>query len=107
MELTIELKAKPGKFQELYQSLQALIPTIRKAKGCSDCRIWRDVEDGEVFFLSVQWQTPARLEDYVKSVSGGALFGALDLLSETAKVRFGQDTPWEGIDRLKRMRKNR
>jgi len=105
MELTIEMRAKPGKFQELYQSLQALLPTIRKAKGSSDCRIWRDVEDGEIFFLSVQWQSRATLEHYVRSSSGAALLGALDLLSETAKVRFDHDSPWEGIDSLKRMRK--
>lgn len=105
MELTIEMRVKPGKFQELCQTLQALLPTIRKAKGCRDCRIYQDVEDGEVFFLSVHWQNRARLEHYVRSNSGGALIGAVDLLSETAKVRFGQNGPWEGIDALKRMRK--
>jgi len=105
MELTIETRAKPGKFHELYQTLQALLPTIRKEKGCSDCRIWRDVEDGDVFFLSVQWETPTALEHYVRSAGGAALLGALDLLSETAKVRFCHDSPWEGIDSLKRMRK--
>ena len=105
MDLTIEIRAKPGKFQELYQTLQALLPTIRKEKGCRDCRIYRDVEDGEIFCLSVDWEAPANLEHYMKSSSGIALLGALDLLSETAKVRFGQDSPWEGIDSLKRMRK--
>jgi len=105
MELTIELRARPGKFQELYQTLQAILPTIRKAKGCRDCRIYRDVEDGEVFFLSVRWQDQARLEHYVRSVSGIALVGAIDVLTERAKVRFGQNGPWEGVDVLKRMRK--
>jgi quinol monooxygenase YgiN len=107
MELTIEMKAKPDKVQELYQTLQALLPTIRKEKGTGECRIWRDVEDGEVFFLSVHWREQARLEHYMRSASGGALLGAVDLLSETAKVRFGQDSSWNGIDRLKRMRKKR
>jgi quinol monooxygenase YgiN len=105
MELTIEMRAKPGKFQELYQTLQALLPTIRKEKGCSDCRIWRDVEDGDGFFISVIWQARARLEHYMRSASGAALLGAIDLLSETAKVRFSHDSPWEGIDSLRRMRK--
>ena len=105
MELTIEIRAKPGKFQELYQTLLALLPTIRSEKGCRDCRIYRDVEDGEVFFLSVDWEARASLEHYVRSSSGIALLGAVDLLSEKAKVRFGQDSPWEGIDTLKRMRK--
>jgi quinol monooxygenase YgiN len=105
MELTIEMKAMPGKIQELYQTLQALLPTFRKEKGCRDCRVYRDVEDGEIFFLTVDWEARASLEHYLQSGSGSALLGAIDLLSETAKVRFGQDSPWEGIDTLKRMRK--
>jgi quinol monooxygenase YgiN len=105
MELTIEIRVKTDKFQELYQTLQALLPTIRKEKGCSDCRIYRDVEDGEIFYLSVHWKAVASLVHYMKSSSGNALLGAIDLLSETAKVSFGQDAPWEGIDSLKRMRK--
>ena len=50
IKLTIEVKARQGKIQELYQTLQALLPTIRKEKGCRDCRIYQDVEDGGGFF---------------------------------------------------------
>jgi hypothetical protein len=39
------------------------------------------------------------------SSSCSELFGAVDLLSEMVQVRFGKDSPWEGIDNLKRMRK--
>ncbi len=106
MKLTIEIRARVGKLQELYQTLQALLPTIRGEKGCLDCRIYRDMEEGEVFFLSAHWQARVDLEDYVRSGSGSALLGAVDLLSETAKVRFGQDSPWEGIDSLKRMKRS-
>lgn len=105
MELTIEMKAMTGKIQEFYQTLQTLLPTIRKEKGCRDCRICRDVEDGEVFFLSMDWDTRASFKQHIRSVSGSALLGAIDLLSTAARVRFGQDSPWEGIDSLKRMRK--
>ena len=105
MDLTIEIRVKPGNFQELYQTLQALLPTIRKEKGCRDCRIYRDVEDGEVFCLSVHWVAQTSIEHYVSSGSGGALLGAIDLLSEKVGVKIGHDAPWEGIDILKRMRK--
>jgi len=40
----------------------------------------------------------------MRSGSGSALLGAVDLLSDTAQVRFGKDSPWEKIDSLKRMR---
>ncbi len=105
MELMIELRARPGKFYEFYQTLQALLPTIRKGEGCRECRIFCEVENGEVFFIWINWLDQAQLEDYMRSGSGAALLGAVDLLSEGTKVRLGQDEPWEGIDALKRMRK--
>jgi quinol monooxygenase YgiN len=105
MEFMIEMKAVPGKFQELYQTLQALLPMFRKEEGCRDCKVFRDIEDGEVFFLSVDWDTKESLETYARSASCSALLGAVDLLSSEARVRFGQDSAWEGIDSLKRIRK--
>jgi quinol monooxygenase YgiN len=104
MELIIEFKTKTGKFQELYQTLLGLLPTIRKEKGCGECRIYRDVEDGEVFCLSGQWEAQANLEHYLRSTNGLALLGVIDLLSEKAAVKTGHDALWEGIDVLKRMR---
>ncbi|MCX5914165.1 MAG: antibiotic biosynthesis monooxygenase [Deltaproteobacteria bacterium] len=104
MELTIEFKARPGKFQELDQTLQALLPTIRNEKGCRGCRIYRDVEDGEIFFLSGHWEAQADLEHYIRSTNGMALLGAIDLLTERAAVKTGHDKPWEGIDVLKRIK---
>jgi hypothetical protein len=47
--VTIEIKAQRGKPQELYQTLQALLPTMRKDKEYLGCRISRDVEDGTSF----------------------------------------------------------
>lgn len=105
MKLTIKIRAKHGKLQELYQTLQAIIPTIRKEKGCRECRIYQDVEDGEIFFLDVQWDAQENLEHYMRSRSGSALLGAIELLSEKEGVRIGDDTPWEAIDSLKKMRK--
>jgi len=105
MMLTIEIRAKEEKFQEIYQMLNALVPTIRKEKGCMECRIYRDVEDGNVFFISVQWRKMADLVNYMGTNSGSALLGAIDLLSETARVMLGKDSPWEGIDALKCVRK--
>jgi quinol monooxygenase YgiN len=104
MKLTVELRARPEKTQELHQTLQALLPSIRREKGCRDCRVWRDVEDTEIFFLAIDWETRGSLEQALRSDSGGAFLGAVDLLSETAKVRLGDDSPWEGIDSLRRMR---
>lgn len=105
MELIIEIKTKPEKLQELYQTLQSLLSMIRKEKGCLEYRFCRDIEEEKIFFISINWQTRANLENYLRSVSGSAFLGAIDLLSETAKVRFGKKKPWKGIDALKKIRR--
>ena len=105
MTLTIEVRSKPGKVNELYQTLQALLPTMRKEMGCQACRVTRDSEDGELFFLSGEWDAPGSFDGYLRSGSGSALLGALDLLGESARVRTGADERWEGIETLRRIRK--
>jgi quinol monooxygenase YgiN len=105
MTLTIEVRAKPGKVNELYQTLQALLPTMRKELGCHASRVSRDMEDGELFFLSSEWDVSASFDDYLRSGSGSALLGAIDLLGESARFKTGSDEKWEGIDALRRIRK--
>jgi quinol monooxygenase YgiN len=105
MNLTIEVKVRSEKFHELYQTLQALLPTMRTEDGCRESHIYRDVEDGEVFFFLTSWDDVANIVNYMRSTSGSALLGAVDLLSKTVRVRMGGDSPWDGIDVLKRMRK--
>jgi quinol monooxygenase YgiN len=104
MELSIEIKVKPGSCREFYQTLQALVPTIRDEKGCRECRIYRDVEDEEIFILSVHWRAQASQEHYLRSTRGMVLLGAIDLLSEKAEVKIGPDARRVGLAALKRMK---
>ncbi|MGD0274799.1 MAG: antibiotic biosynthesis monooxygenase [Syntrophales bacterium] len=103
----IEIKAKSGKFHELYQTLHALVPTIRKENGCQDCRIYTDEAGEQVFFLSVNWEALSHLEHYIRSSSGSALLGAIELLGEKVRVGIGNEALLEGTEILKRMRENR
>jgi quinol monooxygenase YgiN len=105
MTLTIEVRAHPGKVNELYQTLQALLPTMSKEIGCQARRVSRDKEDGELFLLYSEWDTPGSFDGYLRSGSGSALLGAIDLLSESARFRTGSNEEWNGIDALRRIRK--
>jgi quinol monooxygenase YgiN len=103
MTLTIEVRAKPGKANELYQTLYALLTTMRK-QGCLDCSVSQDAKDGETLSLSSDWSALSIFEAYIQSGSGIALLGAIDLLGSSGKVQLGRDTPWEGVEVLKQMR---
>jgi len=105
MNLIIEVRAKSEKFNEFYQTVQAILPALRKENGCRESRIYRDVEDGEVFSLEIRWENRASMGKYIRSTGGSALLGAVDLLSDSVRIKIGNDAAWDGIDVLKRMRK--
>ena len=105
MILTIEVSAKSGKANELYQTLQALLPTMRRAKGYVSCRVSPDAGDEGLHTLSCDWDSQAGFEEYIRSGSGSALIGALDLLGESVRVRLDDDAKWQGTEALKRMRR--
>ena len=95
MTVTIEVKAREGKLQELDQALQALLPTMRDEKGCRGCRVSRDVEDGEVFMFSSDWESKGSFEGYIHSDNGRVLLGAVKLLGESARFRMNSDARWK------------
>jgi quinol monooxygenase YgiN len=103
MTLTIEVKSKSGKNNELYQSLQALLVTMRQEKGCLSCRVSQDMEDGEVYVLSSDWDTESSFGSYVKSVSGIALLGAINMLGQSTRIQVGSGAKWEGAEALKKI----
>jgi quinol monooxygenase YgiN len=105
MTLTIEVKSKPGKIGELYQTLQALLPTMRQEKGCQNCRVSHDMEDDEVYVLSSDWDGQASFEGYVKSISGSALLGAIKTLGQSTRIQLGSDAKWEGVETLMQIRR--
>src|SRR5512139_4077616 len=98
MTLTIEVRSKPGKITELYQTLQAFLPTMRQEKGCLNCRVFQDMEDGEVYVLSSDWEARANFENYMKSTSGSALLGAINMLGQSTRIQMGSNAKWEEIE---------
>jgi len=105
MNLTIEVRAKPENFHELYQTLQAILPTIRSVADCRECRIYEDVENSNIFYIDIDCLDQEKLENIMQSMGGTALIGALNLLAESVKVKLDSDSVWSDIETLKRLRK--
>jgi quinol monooxygenase YgiN len=107
MKTTIEIIAKPEKSQELYQVLLGLLPVIQKHRGCRSCRVYRESEGGDIFFLEVEWDGTTAMQQFMATVGGAALLGAIDLLGKDGRIKIGNDESWEEIDNLKEMRKKK
>jgi quinol monooxygenase YgiN len=82
MDLTIALKARSGKDQELQQALQAFLSAMRQAQGCLGSHMYRDKEEGDIILISMQWDAVTALEQYLLSNNGSAILGAIDLLGD-------------------------
>jgi len=104
MEIIVEVKAKRSGFQELYQTLQALISTIRKKEGLQKVNFIRDSKDADNFILSFEWEDQKNLKHYLRSNDGQALLGAIEVLSEQTKVKLGNHEPTDGLESLKKIR---
>lgn len=104
MELTIEVKAKRTNFQELYQTLLALVPEIRKKNGLRKVNLNRDAHHDDVFIIFFDWEEPEHLKSYLRSNDGSALLGAIEVLSEKTKVKIGNNDSTEGTLALQQLR---
>ena len=97
MKLIIEIRANPERFQGLYQTLNALLLTMRKGDGYSESSIYRDIENGEIFFLAMDWEDAAKFEKFMRSMSVSALLGAFNTLSKAVRVRVDENMDWLGV----------
>jgi len=94
MNITIEIRAKPEKFNELYQTLQALLPTMRAEHGYRKSRIYRDVEMGSLF-LAINWELRRTLRTINRSTSGRR-FSGLSICWQIGDSQGGRGFPRKG-----------
>jgi len=63
----IKMAALPAKRTELLQTVQALIQSISRVKGCTNCSACQDVEDENSFCMIQEWKTQKELDSYLQS----------------------------------------
>ena len=63
----IKMAALPAKRNELLQTVQALIQSISRVKGCTNCSACQDVEDENSFCMIQEWKTQKELDSYLQS----------------------------------------
>ena len=63
----MEMTTLPAKRKEFLQTVQALIQSIRKEKGCLKCAACQDIENENAFCMIQGWQTQKELDRYLRS----------------------------------------
>jgi quinol monooxygenase YgiN len=88
----------PAKHKEFLQTVQALIQSIRKVKGCTNCSACQDVEDENTFCMIQGWETQKELDNYLRSDLFEVLLGTKSFLSEPCEIKFYIVSSTSGIE---------
>jgi quinol monooxygenase YgiN len=93
------VRVRTERRREFLQTVRALMPPTRNAKGCKDCHWYTDIEDENVFSLVESWETRPDLERHLNSDQTRVLTGAILLLCEpsTLEISTLADTPGSSV----------
>lgn len=84
--VTFRLHGKPGKQLEINQSLKGIATRVGKLDGCEDIKIYKDVDDENIYFLVEQWHKQRHLDDHMKTSLFKALLGIKGLLIKEPEI---------------------
>ena len=96
----IKMTALPTKRKEVFQTVQALIQSIRRVKGCTDCSACQDVENENSFCMIQGWENKRALNKYLQSDLFDVLLGTKNLMSEPWEISSNTVSSTAGIEAL-------
>ena len=79
----MKMTVLPVKRKEFLQTIQALVPSIRKEKGCIKCSACQDIENENTFRLIEEWETQQDLDNHLTSDLFDVLLGTKNFMSES------------------------
>jgi len=102
--IIIEMKALPEKHLELKQTLEALMQSTRKEKGCLSHNVLMDIENDNSLSLFQKWQNREDLDDHLRSDRFTVLMGTRSLLSRPPEITMGEVANWSGWEAVEAVR---
>ena len=94
----MEMTTLPAKRKEFFQTVQALIQSIRQEKGCIKCSACQDVENENSFCMIQGWETQKELDRYLQSDLFDVLLGTKNFLSEPWEININTVVSTSGIE---------
>mgnify|MGYP005821733379 CR=1 FL=1 len=92
INMTFMVRVRPEKRAEFLQVIRSLRGAGENHSVLSGVRsaLYRDVDDEARFTLTCEWQTPERLEAYLRAEEFRVLFGAVKVLCETSEIKYSR-----------------
>jgi quinol monooxygenase YgiN len=84
----IQMSVIPEKRKEFFQTILALVQSIREEKGCLGCHVYQDMEVKNSISIIGEWKTEQDLSSHIQSEHFSVLRGAINLLSKKSEIKF-------------------
>ena len=84
--ITIRMHVFPEKRKEFLQTLRALTQLMIKKKGCTECRLYMDVDEENVYSLFKCWASQVDLKRYLRSEDAAVLRGVMSFLTKQPEI---------------------
>ena len=92
INVTFTVRVRPEKREEFLQVMRSLRGDRENDRVSPGAPVlYKDVDDEARFSLTYEWETPQRLEAYVRAENFRVLLGAVKVLCDTSEVRYSQD----------------
>jgi quinol monooxygenase YgiN len=95
---TIRAETLPGKLKELQQALGALLGPTRESEGCTDCRVYEEMESRGTLSMITAWTSETDFEHFRASHTGQVLLGAFQALCREVHLTLSRVSSREQIE---------
>lgn len=86
--VSVLLRVRPGKREELLQTLQSMQNDLKAEADLSKSSLYQDMNDSSVFHLIEEWATQDSMERYIRSEPFSVLMGALKVLCAESEIKY-------------------
>ncbi len=101
---SIRMMIPPKKQEEALGILRSMAERSRIHGGCLNCRIYKDVEEENVFVFEETWKSEEDLKHHLRSSEYGKLLLVVEMAVQNPEIRFNTITGWSGIETVEEAR---
>ncbi len=103
---TVRMAVSPEKRQQIVDLIRPIIEPTFIQSGCFSCRMYQDVNDGNMLTYEEVWQSQEMLNQHLCSEIYENILAAIDLVEAHPAIRFNTVLHSGGIEMIGGARRN-
>lgn len=99
--VTLNLVVKPDKRDEFLEVIRLVQEPIRVKQGCQGFNVYQNSFSRDDYLIVEKWESTEHLLAHLRSADYKMMIALMDVIGESADIRFNMVSESKGIDFLK------